>query len=73
VIDYIPIGGIQRPEEKKMKEISYDGDTWFVLGVGTVREGKTFVHLASTTRSFCQRNGTYPVQINDWIPSELLK
>jgi hypothetical protein len=56
-----------------MKEISYDGDTWFVLGVGTVRDGKTFVHLASTTRSFCQRNGNYPVQINDWIPSELLK
>ena len=56
-----------------MKEISYDGDTWVVLNIGATLDGKTFVHLASTTRGFCQRNGIYPVQINDWIPSELLK
>ena len=56
-----------------MQHIEHDGDTWKVVSVGTVKDGKTFVHLASTTRGKQQRNGFYPVQINDWVDSSLLK
>ena len=51
------------------KQIEIDGDTWEILGVGVTREedGKTFVHLKSTTRGRQQRNGWVPVQIGDWI------
>ena len=48
--------------------IKHDGDTWRVVSVGKICEdGKTYVHLASTTRGKHQRNGFYPVQICDWI------
>jgi len=48
--------------------ISHDGDTWRIIGTGVVREdGKTFCHIASTTRGRQQKNGWAPVQINDWI------
>lgn len=47
--------------------IKHDGDTWRILSEGTTRDGKTYCHLASTTRSRQQRNGAVPVQICDWI------
>lgn len=56
-----------------MQQIEHDGDTWKIVGVGTVRDGKTLVHLASTTRGRHQKNGFYPVQMMDWIDSSLLK
>lgn len=49
-------------------KISHDGDTWTIIGTGVIREdGKTFCHLASTTRSMSQKNGSMPIQIGDWI------
>lgn len=48
--------------------VEHDGDVWRVLSTGSTREdGKTFAHLASTTRGSHQNNGFNPVQINDWI------
>lgn len=48
--------------------IQHDGDAWRVLGTGRTREdGKTYVHLASTTRGRQQRNGWYPMQMMDWV------
>ena len=48
--------------------IKHDGEEWRVVSLGRVREdGKIYAHLASTTRGFHQKNGFYPVQINDWI------
>jgi hypothetical protein len=56
------------------KTIKWDGDTWRVLGRGAVRDdGAAFCHLASATRCVRQRNGTRPVQINDWIPAAVLE
>lgn len=44
--------------------IHHDGDTWNLLGTGATREdGKTYCHLASTTRTHRGR----PIQIADWI------
>lgn len=53
-------------------KIKLDGDTWRVLSMGVERDGKTFCHLASTTRGQWQRNGFHPTQICDWIPNEQL-
>lgn len=51
-----------------MEQIKYEGDVWNVLSKGTTREdGKTYCHLASTTRFVKQRNGQRPIQICDWI------
>jgi len=48
--------------------IEHDGDVWVVWGVGCTREdGKTYLHLASTTRFLTQKNGKRPIQIADWI------
>lgn len=52
--------------------IKHDGDTWRIVQVGSVREGKAYVHLASTTRSRQQRNGKCPVQVCDWIDLDKL-
>lgn len=50
--------------------IKHDGDTWEILGEGAPRDGKTYCHLASTTKFREQRNGRNPVQISDWIENE---
>lgn len=50
-----------------MITIQHDGDTWNIVGEGATRDGKTYCHLASTTRFRQQRNGKNPVQIGDWI------
>jgi hypothetical protein len=52
---------------KQDQIITHDGDTWRIIGIGAKRDGKTFVHLASTTRGKKQKNGFYPVQMCDWI------
>lgn len=57
----------QQPENH-MRQIQHDGDNWNILATGATREdGKTFCHLASTTRFVKQRNGQRPVQICDWV------
>lgn len=55
-----------------MLRIKYDNDVWLVLAEGVSRDGKTFCHLASTTRFRQQKNGAVPVQIGDWIDQRLL-
>jgi len=55
------------------KVIVHIGDTWKVIGVGAQRDGNTFCHLASTHRGRKQKNGWYPVQINDWVDTAVLK
>jgi hypothetical protein len=47
--------------------IKHDGDTYRVLGLGVVRDGMVYCHLASTTRGRQQRNGWMPLQGCDWI------
>lgn len=48
-------------------KIEHDGDTWEIVAEGATRDGKTYCHLASTTRFLQQKNGKSPVQIADWI------
>ena len=55
------------------KQLSYEGDTWRILGIGVTREESVYVHLASTTRFRQQRNGKYPRQIATWIPVSILE
>ena len=61
--------GIDNAIESSMdKIINHDGDTWSILSTGTTRDdGKTYCHLASTTRSRQQRNGPNPIQMGDWV------
>lgn len=53
--------------------ITYEGKEWRVLSTGNSRDGTTFCHLASVTEGRQQRNGWNPVQICDWVPSDLLE
>ena len=53
--------------------IFHDDDKWVVIGVGAQRDGSTFCHLASATRGRQQKNGWVPVQINDWVSTEVLE
>lgn len=55
------------------KKFILDGDMWRIVGVGTVRDGKVYLHLASTTRFRQQRNGPNPIQMADWIPVDLIQ
>ena len=50
--------------------IPHDGDTWKIVAEGATKDGKTYCHLASTTRFRQQKNGKCPVQIADWIENE---
>lgn len=53
-------------------EIQFEGDTWRVIGMGAKRDGRTYCHLASTTRFREQRNGRVAIQMADWLDDELL-
>ena len=53
--------------------IFHDDDRWVVLGAGAQRDGNTFCHLASTSRGRQQKNGWVPVQICDWVSTEVLE
>lgn len=55
-----------------MATIKYEGDTWQILAKGASRDGKTYVHLASTTRFRHQKNGKVPVQMCDWVDDALI-
>ena len=55
------------------KIIVHIGDAWRVIGVGAQRDGNTFCHLASTTRFRKQKNGKNPIQISNWVDTEVLK
>lgn len=55
-----------------MITIQHDGDTWRILAEGAVRDDKIMCHLASTTRGRQQRNGWMPLQINDWIDTQVI-
>jgi hypothetical protein len=55
------------------KIIVHMGEVWRVIGVGAQREGNTFCHLVNTQRGRKQKNGWCPVQINDWVDTEVLK
>ncbi|MBN3839342.1 hypothetical protein [Burkholderia sp. Ac-20349] len=52
--------------------IQHDGDTYRIIGEGATRDGKTYCHLASTTRGRQQRNGWCPAQIGDWIDNAVI-
>lgn len=52
--------------------INHDGDTWRILSKGATRDGKTYCHLASTTRFQQQKNGKVPVQMGDWIDHDAI-
>lgn len=49
--------------------VETDGDTWTVVNVGASRDGKTYLHLMSTTRFVHQKNGKRFAQIADWFDS----
>ena len=55
------------------KVIVHMGRAWRVIGVGAQRDGNTFCHLACTHEFRVQKNGKVPVQINDWIDTEVLR
>ena len=48
-------------------KVQYLNDTWRILGLGVSDKGKTFCHLASTTRFRKQHNGDCPKQVTVWI------
>jgi hypothetical protein len=52
--------------------IPYDGDFWRIIGQGAMRDGKIYCHLASTTKGVQQKNGWNPMQLCDWIDSDLV-
>ena len=56
------------------QEIKIDGHTWRIIGIGIYSDKKqaTYLHLASTTIFRKQRNGDRPIQMCDWVKSELL-
>lgn len=54
--------------------ITFENDTWRIIGRGATNElGEVFCHLSSTTRFSTQRNGKVPVQIATFVPAALLQ
>lgn len=62
-----------QPENFLNKAIVHMGRAWRVIGVGSQRDGNTFCHLACAHEFRVQKNGKVPVQINDWIDTEVLR
>lgn len=54
------------------KKIVHMGDVWRIVSVGVTKDGNTFCHLASTSRGRKQKNGWYPLQINDWVDTAVI-
>ena len=69
-VDPIIRGYQARSANKRV--ITHDGKEWYVTGEGAERDGKTFLHLSSTSEGRIQANGWYPVQINDWVDNAAL-
>lgn len=57
----------------KENTIKHDGDTWRIVGLGAMRDGKIYCHLASTTRGVQQKTGWNPMQIGDWVDADLVR
>ena len=53
--------------------IVHMGEEWRVIGVGVEHGDSTFCHLSSLTKGRQQKNGWCPVQIGDWVKTEVLK
>ncbi len=60
---------MQKPKHLVDREITIWGDTWTVVNVGNVEDGKVYCHLASKTRVLqTQKNGRVIMrQACDWI------
>lgn len=65
--------GTKQTENFLNKVIVHMGRAWRVIGVGAQRDGNTFCHLACTHEFRVQKNGKVPVQINDWVDTEVLR
>ena len=48
-------------------QIKVDGKDWIIIGVGTVENGKVYLHLRSTTEFRQAKNGKHWRQIADWF------
>lgn len=59
-------------EQRSADKITLDGDTWRIVARGTNEDGKTYCHLASTTRFINQKNGRRPIMAGVWVPNEVL-
>lgn len=60
-------------QQQQPQILNHEGDQWRVIGIGATNDkGKTYVHLASMTRSRQQKNGCCPIQMGDWIDSALI-
>lgn len=57
----------------KENTIKHDGDTWRIVGLGAMCDGKIYCHLASTTRGVQQKTGWNPMQIGDWVDADLVR
>lgn len=56
------------PKKLDLPTVEVDGDTWYILSTGRVREdGKVYAHLSSATRGRQAKNGVHPVDMNDYI------
>lgn len=56
------------PKKLDLPTVELNGDTWYILNTGRVREdGKIYAHLSSATRGRQAKNGVHPVDINDYI------
>lgn len=60
--------GYATPPKQDLPTVEFNGDTWYVVNTGTVREdGKVYAHLSSTTRGRQAKNGIHPVMMEDYI------
>lgn len=56
------------PPKLDLPTVDLDGDTWYILNTGRVREdGKIYAHLSSTTRGRKAANGVHPIDMADYI------
>lgn len=60
--------GYATPPKQDLPTIELNGDTWYIINTGTVREdGKVYAHLSSATRGRHAKNGIQPLQMEDYI------
>lgn len=52
--------------------IVIEGESWRLLGTGTVRDGLVLCHLAHATKGRQQRNGWMPIQCCEWVDQNIL-
>ena len=54
------------------QKIIHEGHEFKIIGLGVVRDGEIFAHLASTTEGTQQANGFVARQINTFISTQEL-